>query len=97
MVIDDGGLVVTIGYLITEAMAAEVTAASGKTSRAEIVGFDAESGLGLLRAAEPLGIRPIPIGTAEGLSAKTPVIIAGHGGPAAARPAVVVSRRTFAG
>jgi S1-C subfamily serine protease len=97
VVIDDGGLVVTIGYLITEAMAAEVTALSGKTSRAEIVGFDTESGLGLLRAAEPLGIRPIPIGTAEGLFAKTPVVIAGHGGPAAAQPAVVVSRRTFAG
>jgi S1-C subfamily serine protease len=97
VLIDDGGLVVTIGYLITEAMAAEVTAVSGKTSRAEIVGFDTESGLGLLRAAEPLGIKPIPIGTAEGLFAKTPVVIAGHGGPAVAQPAVVVSRRTFAG
>jgi S1-C subfamily serine protease len=52
VVIDDAGLIVTIGYLITEAMAAEMTAA-GKTSRADVVGFDTESGLGLLRAAEP--------------------------------------------
>src|ERR1700756_1570785 len=40
VVIDDAGLVVTIGYLITEAMAAEVTTAAGKASRAEIIGFD---------------------------------------------------------
>ncbi|MBV8936398.1 MAG: serine protease [Alphaproteobacteria bacterium] len=96
VVIDDGGLIVTIGYLITEAMAAEVTA-SGKTSRADVVGFDTESGLGLLRAAEPLPVKPLPIGTAQGLAERTPVIIAGHGGAAAAQPAVVVSRRTFSG
>ena len=35
-------------------MAAEVTTAASKASRAEIIGFDTESGLGLLRAAEPL-------------------------------------------
>ena len=61
---DDAGLIVTIGYLITEAMAAEVTTAAGRASRAEIVGFDTESGLGLLRAAEPLEVKPMPIGTA---------------------------------
>ena len=68
--IDDAGLVVTIGYLITEAMAAEVTTAAGKTSRAEIIGFDTESGLGLLRAVEPLEVKPMPIGTAKGLTEK---------------------------
>ena len=74
-----------------------MTTAAGKASRAEIVGFDTESGLGLLRAAEPLEVTPLPIGTAKGLVEKTPVIVAGHGGIEAAQPAVVVSRRTFAG
>jgi S1-C subfamily serine protease len=97
VVIDDAGLVVTIGYLITEAMAAEVTTASGKVSRADIVGFDIESGLGLLRAADPLEVKSMPIGTAKGLTEKTPVVVAGYGGLEAAQPAVVVSRRTFAG
>ena len=36
IVIDDAGLVVTIGYLITEAMGAEVTTAGGKISRAAV-------------------------------------------------------------
>jgi S1-C subfamily serine protease len=97
VVIDDAGLIVTIGYLITEAMAAEVTTAAGRASRAEIIGFDTESGLGLLRAAEPLEVKPMPIGTAKGLAERTPLIVAGHGGAEAAQAAVVVSRRTFAG
>jgi S1-C subfamily serine protease len=97
VVIDDAGLVVTIGYLITEAMGAEVTTGSGRVSRADVVGFDVASGLGLLRAAEPLAVKPMPIGTAKGLAEETPVVVAGAGGPEAVRPAVVVSRRTFAG
>jgi branched-chain amino acid transport system permease protein len=97
VVIDDGGLIVTIGYLITEAMATEVATASGKVSRADVVGFDIASGLGLLRATEPLEVKPLALGTARSLVEQTPVVVAGHGGPEAAQPAVVVSRRTFAG
>jgi S1-C subfamily serine protease len=97
VVIDDAGLVVTIGYLITEAMGAEVTTGSGRVSRADVVGFDVASGLGLLRAAERLAVKPMPIGTAKGLAEETPVVVAGAGGPETVRPAVVVSRRTFAG
>ena len=43
VVIDDAGLIVTIGYLITEAMGAEVTTAAGKVSRADVIGFDIAS------------------------------------------------------
>jgi S1-C subfamily serine protease len=97
VVIDNAGLVVTIGYLITEAMGAEVTTESGRVSRADVVGFDIASGLGLLRTAEPLAVKPMPIGTAKGLTEGTPVVIAGFGGPEAVLPAVVVSRRDFVG
>jgi len=74
-----------------------VTTGSGKVSRADIVGFDIASGLGLLRAAEPLAVKPLPIGTAKGLVEQKPVVITGFGRPEAEQPAVVVSRRTFAG
>ena len=97
IVIDDAGLVVTIGYLITEAMGAEVTTTGGKVSRAAVVGVDLASGLGLLRAGEGLPVTPMPIGSAQGLVEKTPVVVAGSGGLEAAQPAVVVSRRAFAG
>src|SRR6516225_5849331 len=62
-----------------------------------VVGFDIASGLGLLRAAEPLAVKPIPIGTATALTEKTPVVVAASGGPEAVLPAVVVSRRDFVG
>jgi branched-chain amino acid transport system permease protein len=97
VVIDDAGLIVTIGYLITEAIAAEVTTSAGKTSRADIVGFDIESGLGLLRAADPLELKPLTLGTADALAENTPVVVAGYGGAETAQPAVVVSRRSFTG
>jgi S1-C subfamily serine protease len=97
VVIDDAGLVVTIGYLITEAMGAEVTTGAGRVSRVDVVGFDIASGLGLLRAAEPLAVRSLPIDAATALSEKTPVVVAGFGGPEQVQPAVVVSRRAFAG
>ncbi len=93
MVIDDAGLIVTIGYLITEAMAAEVTTAAGKASRAEIIGFDTES----VTRGRAAGSEAIPIETAKGLAEKTPVIVAGRGGAEAAHAAIVVSRRAFAG
>lgn len=50
-----------------------------------------------MRAAEPLAVKPIPIGTATALTEKTPVVVAASGGPEAVLPAVVVSRRDFVG
>ena len=100
VVIDDAGLVVTIGYLITEAMGAEVTAGSGRVSRASVVGFDIASGLGLLRAAEPFAVKPMPIGTAKGLAEGTPVVVAGArwtGGGAGRRRSVAPRLRRVLG
>src|SRR5262249_33768505 len=42
IVIDDNGLVLTIGYLMVEAHAAEVVTNDGKTVPASIVGYDHE-------------------------------------------------------
>ena len=45
IVIDNAGLVLTIGYLMVEAHAAEITTNSGHTVPANIVGYDNEFGL----------------------------------------------------
>ena len=94
VVIDDDGLIVTIGYLVMEAMAAEITTRDGKPVLAAIVGFDNESGLGLLRAQEKLAVKPIRIGSAKGVAVETPVLLAAAG---RAQPAKISSRRPFAG
>ena len=60
--IDTGGLVLTIGHLMVEAYAAEIITSDGRTVPAKVVGYDHETGLGLLRATAPLSLRPMPLG-----------------------------------
>ncbi len=97
IVIDQAGLVVTIGYLMVEADGAEITGSDGRTVPAQIIGYDHESGFGLLRAMSPLNVRPIPLGRSADTAAHDPVLIASYGGSDMAAPAFVVAKRTFAG
>jgi len=57
IVIDEDGLVLTIGYLMVEAHAAEITTNAGRTVPATVVGYDHETGFGVLRATEPLRLK----------------------------------------
>ena len=66
IVIDESGLVLTIGYLMVEAHAAEVITNAGRTVPATVVGYDHETGFGLLRTLEPLKIKPLAFGTSAG-------------------------------
>jgi len=97
VVIDDGGLVLTIGYLILESMGAEITLATGQSVQARFVAYDHETGFGLLRAAKPLGVKPLPLGDSSKLKERDQVLVANFGGPTTATAAFVVARRDFAG
>ena len=87
----------TIGYLMLEAYAAEIVTNEGKTVPATIVGYDHESGFGLLRAIAPLNIKPMPMGKSSDVKERDPVVVAGAGGRENASAALVVSKREFAG
>ncbi|MBL8701961.1 MAG: serine protease [Alphaproteobacteria bacterium] len=97
VVIDQGGLVLTIGYLIVEADGAEVTLSTGRTVPAQVIGYDHESGFGLLRTLEPPRVRPARFGRSAELKERDPVLVAAFGGAEGAQPGFVVSRRAFAG
>ncbi len=97
IVIDNDGLILTIGYLMVEAQSAEVITAEGRAVPANVVGYDHESGFGLLRAILPLKAHPLPLGHSAGLKQDDQVIIAGYGGRERVAPARVVSKRAFAG
>jgi S1-C subfamily serine protease len=97
VVIDQSGLVLTIGYLIVEADGAEITVSGGRTIPAQVIGYDHESGFGLLRALEPPRIKPAQLGRASALKERDPVLIVGAGGSDGAQPGFVVSKRVFAG
>src|SRR3954470_15503410 len=62
IVIDEDGLILTIGYLMVESHAAEVITNAGRTVPAPIVGYDHETGFGILKTIEPLRIKPLPFG-----------------------------------
>jgi S1-C subfamily serine protease len=96
IVIDDTGLVLTIGYLMVEAHAAQIVTAGGRTLPANVVGYDHETGFGLLRTFEPPKLKPLALGRSAALQAGDPVLVA-SGGERLVTPAHVVAKREFAG
>src|SRR5262247_707781 len=97
IVIDSDGLVLTIGYLMVEAYAAKVVDNNGHAVPADVVGYDHESGFGLLRAIEPLKLKPMALGKSAEIKEGDPVLIASFGGAAMVAGAYVVAKREFAG
>ncbi len=97
VVIDDAGLVLTIGYLILEAESVELSVAESRRISADVLAYDHETGLGLVRASRSLGVAPIAIGSSGPLVRGRQVLVASTGGVGAAIGAYVVSRRDFAG
>ena len=94
VVIDEKGLVLTIGYLILEAQTVELSTADGRSFPAIVVAYDAVTGFGLVRALGPLPIKPVKVGESSTLAIREPVFIVGFDGVA---PGYVVSRRRFVG
>jgi S1-C subfamily serine protease len=97
VLIDNDGLILTIGYLMVEAYAAEILDNAGRTVPANVVGYDHETGFGLLRTVEPLKLKPMPFGRSADVKAHDPVLVASFGGPGMVGAAYVVAKREFAG
>ena len=91
------GFVLTIGYLVIESEAVEVTGADGKSVPAALAGYDHASGFGLLKLVSPVAGKPLPLGDAGAIAEREQVMIAGYGGMDGVNVVNVVSRRPFAG
>ena len=96
-VISDDGLVLTIGYLILEAISIDLVTSDGRTIPAKFVGYDHDSGFGLVRALRPLGVNPFELGDSESLDVRSQALIANRLGEQAAQGVFIVSRRPFVG
>jgi S1-C subfamily serine protease len=94
VVIGADGLVLTIGYLITEVETVELLTSDGRSFPATVVAYDYNTGFGLLRALRPLPVKPVQLGQSATLTDRELVLIVGFDGVA---PAYVVSRRQFVG
>lgn len=91
------GYVATIGYLVIESEAIEVTGADGKSVPAALAAYDHASGFGLLKLLAPVAGRPLPLGDASKLAPRATALVAGWGGGDRVQLVNVVSRRPFSG
>jgi len=97
VVIRDDGLIVTIGYLITEAEAIWITTHDGRVVPGHPLAYDFATGLGLVLPLGPLGLPAVPMGTSTDVDVDDDVFVIGSGGRAHALKAQVFARREFAG
>jgi S1-C subfamily serine protease len=97
VVIDEKGHVLTIGYLILEAGRIEVTGPDGKTVSAKYVGYDYDTGFGILLPNSPLEVAPLKFGRSSELKVGDRLFVAGFGGLESVQTVEVLSRREFAG
>src|SRR5881296_1256932 len=89
VVIRDDGLVLTIGYLITEASTIWLTTNKGNVVGGFPIGYDQTTGFGLVQPLGKLGVRAMERGSATSVRVGENVVMAGHGGRAHALKATV--------
>ena len=97
VVIDEAGLILTIGYLLIEAESILVVAHDGRVLPASTAGFDQATGFGLVRTTQPLGSRPLEFGEAGGARELNTAVIAAYPAAGGLSNASIASRRPFTG
>ena len=95
VVIDDG-LVLTIGYLITEAESVWLHLGDGRVVEGHALGFDPVTGFGLVQALGRIDLDPLPIGSSAAAKVGDHVIDA-YGYVFANLLVMIVRQRLFEG
>ena len=97
VVISENGMVLTIGYLITEASVIWLATNKGTVVGGYPMAYDQATGFGLVQPLGKLGVKPIERGSASSIRVGENVVVAGQGGRAHALKATVFAKREFAG
>jgi S1-C subfamily serine protease len=97
VLIKENGLVLTIGYLMSEADSIWLYSNEGQALAGHALAYDYETGFGLVQALGRFDVPPLPIGSAADLPVGEPVIVGGAGGRRRSISAQVMVRREFAG
>jgi S1-C subfamily serine protease len=91
------GVVLTIGYLITEAQTIWLHPADGHAVPAHVLAYDQETGFGLVQALARLDLPTLPIGRSRDAKIGDPVVVAGAGGRKHSVVARIAAKQEFAG
>jgi S1-C subfamily serine protease len=97
IVIREDGLVLTIGYLVTEATTIWLTTNRGAVVGGTVLAYDQPTGFGLVQALGKLGVPALARGSAVRCKVGDSVVVAGHGGRAHTLEAKIFAKREFAG
>ena len=91
------GVVLTIGYLITEAETIWLHLSDGRAVPGHVLAYDQETGFGLVQALARVELPALPIGQSKAAKIGDPVVVAGAGGRKHSVVARVVAKQEFAG
>jgi S1-C subfamily serine protease len=91
------GLVLTIGYLITEAETIWLTLIDGRAVPGTVLAYDQTTGFGLIQALARLDLPALPIGQSGAASVGERVVVGGAGGRQKSVAARIVAKQEFAG
>jgi S1-C subfamily serine protease len=91
------GYALTIGYLVIEAEAVQVTGADGRTLPASVAAYDHASGFALLKIVGPMPAKPLPLGDSTALAEREPAMAVTASARDSPTLVYVVSRRPFTG
>ncbi|MGP0091337.1 MAG: S1C family serine protease [Xanthobacteraceae bacterium] len=97
VLIRESGLVLTIGYLITEAETIWLTTIDGRAVPGHALAYDQETGFGLVQALARLDLPVLPLGRSSAAQVNTRVVVAGAGGRQHSVAARIVAKQEFAG
>ncbi len=90
-------VVLTIGYLITEAQNILLRTYDGRVLPGHALAHDYVTGFGLILPLGELNTPSVPLGSSHGLVAGSEVTVIGHGGIEHAATSKLIARREFAG
>ncbi len=97
VLIRSDGLVLTIGYLITEAETIWLTLSDGRVVPGHVVAQDQETGFGLVQALARVDLPVLELGMSQDCEVGDQVVVGGSGGLDHAISATIIAKQEFTG
>jgi S1-C subfamily serine protease len=97
VIIRNNGLVLTIGYLVTEAEQIWLHLIDGRTVPGHVLAYDQATGFGLIQALARLDLPELPLGQSDAAQLGERVVVGGAGGRQRSVAARIVGKQEFAG
>ena len=97
VIIRGNGLILTIGYLVTEADTIWLTLSDGRSVPGHVLGYDQETGFGLVQALAKVDVPALEIGKSSTTTIGERVVVAGAGGRHRSVAGRIVAKQEFAG